>query len=82
MIKILFFGSLREQLNTGEIDVACDQSTTIGELRKTLQQKNSDWQLALADNNILCAVNQTMSQDDATINDSDEIAFFPPVTGG
>ena len=87
MIKIYFFGSLREQLNTAEInlsenDLAIDKPSTIGELRQLLQQKSTAWQLALADNNVLFAVNQLLACENTRVNDGDEIAFFPPVTGG
>jgi molybdopterin synthase sulfur carrier subunit len=46
-------------------------------------QRGSAWQGALADKrNVRAAVNQDMASPTAPINTGDEVAFFPPVTGG
>jgi molybdopterin synthase sulfur carrier subunit len=82
-MKVLFFGSLREQLGTGELNtVLPDGVDTVGELLVNLQAKGDEWKLALGAGNVLFAVNQDMVDVNATISDSDEVALFPPVTGG
>ncbi|MCB1667687.1 MAG: MoaD/ThiS family protein [Porticoccaceae bacterium] len=81
-MNILFFGNLREQLGTGQFNYTGSTPNTVGELRLALQQSNPDWQLPLADNNVLFAVNQNMADENTPISANDEIAFFPPVTGG
>lgn len=81
MITVLYFAKLKE-------DIDCDKETidwhtelrTIADLKARLSQRGEHWQSGL--NNCLCAVNHTMAQDHHSINDGDEIAFYPPVTGG
>ena len=73
MIRICYFASLREQ--AGAVDVAG--------LRAVLRGRGGVWAEALADSRpVLCAVNQVMARPDQAIADGDEVAFFPPVTGG
>ncbi|PCJ91623.1 MAG: molybdopterin converting factor subunit 1 [Porticoccaceae bacterium] len=82
-MKVLFFGSLREQLGTSELNTALpDGIDTIGQLLASLQAQGDEWKLALGTGNVLFAVNQDMVDADTTISDSDEVALFPPVTGG
>jgi sulfur-carrier protein len=82
-MKVLFFGSLREQLGTGELStVLPDGVDTVGELLVNLQAQGDEWKLALGMGNVLFAVNQDMVDENTTISDSDEVALFPPVTGG
>lgn len=82
-MKILFFGNLREQLGIGEIEVPLAPGTNnIAELLEALKQRGSEWQQALSADSLLYAVNQTMATRDTLLEDSDEVALFPPVTGG
>ena len=80
-VKILYFAGLKEKLGLpGEsIDLPAD-IRTVGSLRDWLVGQGRD-ALATA-KNLRCAVNQDMAKLDAPIQDGDEIAFFPPVTGG
>ena len=80
-VKILYFAGLKERLGMpGEsIDLPADIRTA-GGLRDWLVGQGRD-ALATA-KNLRCAVNQDMARLDAPIQDGDEIAFFPPVTGG
>ena len=48
----------------------------------TLLRDNPQWQASLDNRTLLSAVNQDMVPMDSDVNDGDEIAFFPPVTGG
>jgi len=82
-MKVLFFGSLREQLGTSELETALpDDVDTVGQLLENLQAQGNEWKLALGTGNVLFAVNQDMVDEDMAISDSDEVALFPPVTGG
>jgi molybdopterin synthase sulfur carrier subunit len=82
-MKVLFFGSLREQLGTDELNTALPHGVeTIGQLLQSLQSQGDEWKLALGTGNVLFAVNQDMVDENTTISDSDEVALFPPVTGG
>ena len=83
-VKVLFFAGLREQLGTSgeEIDLPSDVMTVAG-LRSFLSAKGQSWKSALAEGKaIRMAVNQDMVQPSARIQAGDEVAFFPPVTGG
>lgn len=82
-MKILFFGSLREQLGTGELNTELPRGVhTLGQLLESLKQQGDQWKLALGAGNVLFAVNQDMVDETAAINETDEVALFPPVTGG
>ena len=81
-MKILFFAKLREQLGNPSADITVDSPTTIGAVREALAQQYADQAALFATNASLAAVNQTMVNDDAVVHQGDEVAFFPPVTGG
>jgi len=84
MVKILYFARLREQLGIpGESLPLPAGVTTVGALREHLAARGGAWAEALdATRPVRAAVNQDMVKADAPVNDGDEIAFFPPVTGG
>ncbi|WP_078082992.1 molybdopterin synthase sulfur carrier subunit [Microbulbifer mangrovi] len=82
MIKVLFFASLREQLGCDAVDVAADQLGSVAELRSSLATKGEAWHVALSNEQLQVAVNQELCDMQAAISDGDEVAFFPPVTGG
>jgi molybdopterin synthase sulfur carrier subunit len=83
-VRILYFASVREKVGRDgeEIELPAGVSTIAG-LRAHLRQRGGAWAEALADNRPLrAAVNQRMTQSTAPIKPGDEVAFFPPVTGG
>jgi sulfur-carrier protein len=80
-VKVLYFAGLREALGRASESVDLPEDiATVGALRDWLAGQGRA-KLASA-KNLRCAVNQDMAGPDATICDGDEIAFFPPVTGG
>lgn len=82
-IRLLYFASLREILNREGEDYALATATTVTELRNQLAARGQPWRDALApDQTLLAAVNQTIASPDTPIRPGDEVAFFPPVTGG
>ncbi len=84
MVDVLFFASLREQLEVGkeQLDLG-DEIKTISDLKQMLSQRGGLWsELFTRQQGLLCSVNQQMADDDAKIKSGDEVAFFPPVTGG
>ena len=82
MIKVLFFAKLREALDCSECSVAL-QETTVAALRERLMDEGGDvWRQALSAPNVLCAVNQQIAKNMQTVVAGDEVAFYPPVTGG
>ncbi|WP_299596064.1 molybdopterin converting factor subunit 1 [uncultured Microbulbifer sp.] len=82
MIKVLFFAGLREQLECDGIEVEAGQIATVTELRGSLQAKGETWSSALSHESLQVAVNQQLANMQAGVKDGDEVAFFPPVTGG
>ncbi|CAG9413658.1 molybdopterin synthase sulfur carrier subunit [Providencia alcalifaciens] len=81
MITVLFFAQVRELVGTDRLELAA-QYPTVGSLREALTQKGDRWALALEDGKLLAAVNQSFVSADHPLNAGDEVAFFPPVTGG
>lgn len=81
MIKVLFFAQVRELVATDMLEVEAT-FTTAEELREHLSKQGKKWQLALEKGKLLVAINQTISPLETEIKDGDEVAFFPPVTGG
>ena len=78
-MKILYFASLKENLNTSDEDLAFKSPVKISTIKKELIQKYGKHHFS---KNILCAVNQEIATEDTLVNETDEVAFFPPVTGG
>ncbi|KEQ19229.1 molybdopterin converting factor subunit 1 [Endozoicomonas numazuensis] len=81
MIKILFFASYREKLGVDSLELP-EVPANLSALRAMLCEKGADWQEVVTDSRTLVALNQSMTRKDFDIKEGDEIAFFPPVTGG
>jgi molybdopterin synthase sulfur carrier subunit len=83
-VKLLFFAALREQLGRPAEELELPASvTTIAALRDHLRARGGAWAQVFAPNRpVRAAVNQDMVQPQAAIKAGDEVAFFPPVTGG
>jgi molybdopterin synthase sulfur carrier subunit len=82
-IRILYFAALRESLGTGSEEFSLpDAGTTVAELRSQLLARGGAWQALAEGRSLRVAVNQRMAEPASPVRDGDEIAFFPPVTGG
>jgi sulfur-carrier protein len=84
MVKVLYFARLREALGTSSEELSLPESVRdLASLRETLVGRGGAWAQELAPAKPLrAAVNQEIATPDTPISDNDEIAFFPPVTGG
>ena len=75
-IKVRFFASMRESMGCREIEVDASRAGTAGEA----------WHLATGGkpipDQVLVAVNLEYTHLGAPVRAGDEVAFFPPVTGG
>jgi len=83
MIQLRYFASLRERLGIGDEAVTLpDDVDTVAGLQRWLQERGEPWSAALADERLLVAVNHELTERVAGVRDGDEVAWFPPVTGG
>ncbi|HEX4857897.1 MAG TPA: molybdopterin converting factor subunit 1 [Usitatibacteraceae bacterium] len=83
MVRVLFFASLREALGTGREDLQLASPATVSTLVETLRGRGGAWSEQLApERRWRVAVNQNMARLGDAIGDGDEVAIFPPVTGG
>ncbi len=81
-LRVRYFASIREALGAGETLEAAE-GTRVGELRDALIARGGPHAEVLARGRSLrCALNQTLVDDGGALRDGDELAFFPPVTGG
>lgn len=82
MIRVVFFAGIRESLGMSGLDMDADGLESAADVLRDLRARGRQWQDALGGENVLVAVNQTMVEPGAPVADGDEVAFFPPVTGG
>lgn len=82
MIKVLFFAKLSEQLGLRELLVDVHDAKDTDQLFAYLTVYKSEWNTILTSQPWLKAVNQAMVNDNLALDDGDEVAYFPPVTGG
>ena len=83
-INLLYFASLKETLNCDQEILELDKDIdTIQDLKTFLVKRGGVWKSSfLANNALLASVNHQMANEQTSIHDQDEVAFFPPVTGG
>ncbi len=84
MVTVLYFARLREALGRAHEEIALPGSVIdLAGLRDLLVSRGGAWSQELAAARaVRAAVNQEMAAADTPVKDGDEIAFFPPVTGG
>jgi len=75
-IKVLFFASLREQLGQSEVVLPIEPGETVSQVWERVSEGHS------VATRVLHSINMQYVEPDAPVNDGDEVAFFPPVTGG
>lgn len=82
MVNILYFASFREVLGQASEQLPAEFGT-VDHLISELAQRGENWKMALQDNqNLQIAVNHDVAGRHTEIKAGDEVAFFPPVTGG
>ena len=83
-MKIRYFAWMREHTGVSSEDMRLpDGIETVGQLADYLKHASEGHSIALRNmKTVRVAINRQYAQLDSTISDSDEVAFFPPVTGG
>jgi sulfur-carrier protein len=84
MVTLRFFASLREVLGVEDENIELPSGVlTIHQLTEWLEQRGGQWTTALRENrSIHVAVNQQIVSRQMAVADGDEVAYFPPMTGG
>lgn len=79
-INVLYFASLREAIGCSNESLDLPEGAkTLADVREVLGQRHP---ALLSAKNLRAAINQKMAQGDSPVAEGDEVAFFPPVTGG
>jgi molybdopterin synthase sulfur carrier subunit len=87
-ITIKLFSALREALGESEFELdltgVSEASTQVdvASIKKQLSQRGAEWKEALNQPNLVHALNHKVVFTDAVVSEGDELAFFPPMTGG
>ncbi|MBE0484653.1 molybdopterin converting factor subunit 1 [Marinobacter sp.] len=81
-LTIRFFARLREELDTESLQLPATPEQTVADLLSELAARGDRWAQLQGDQPVMVAVNQAMAKPSTPVNAGDEVAFFPPVTGG
>ena len=87
-ITIKLFSALREALGESEFQLdlydisEASAPVDVEAIKKQLSQRGADWKEALNQPNLVHALNHKVVFTDAVVCEGDELAFFPPMTGG
>ena len=82
-LTILYLARLREAFGRREESIELTDGATTADLIETLRERGETWATALAPGRaVRIAINQEMCAATAALSDGDEVALFPPVTGG
>ena len=87
-ITIKLFSALREALGESEFELAisdmseASEQVDVAAIKALLSKRDAAWKEALNQPNLVHALNQKVVLTDAMVFDGDELAFFPPMTGG
>ena len=81
-ITVRFFARLREELETEQLAIEARPGLTAGEVMADLARRGGAWSQLQGEQPVMIAINQTMAKPGSGVQAGDELALFPPVTGG
>jgi molybdopterin converting factor subunit 1 len=79
-VEVVFFASLRDRARTHRTTIDLQNDVTVGDFLNVLSHRYPDLSSVLPF--AVVAINQEYASQDAQLNDGDEVAVFPPVSGG
>ncbi|MBR7523233.1 MULTISPECIES: molybdopterin converting factor subunit 1 [Pseudomonas] len=79
-VKVMYFARYRELLGV-DAERMEGEFKVVDDVRRALLGKGGPYEL-LAEQNLMCARNEELCKLDEPLEEGDEVAFFPPVTGG
>jgi molybdopterin converting factor subunit 1 len=79
-IRVLFFAAIADVTHLHEAEVDASACTNVASIYDRFARKFP--QLEAHRPSVLCAVNSEFARPDSPVHDGDEVAFFPPVSGG
>ena len=82
MVRIYFFAKIKEELSLDFFDLDIETPCTVSDVRNSLVSEFNSHQDLFRIEYSICAVNQELSDEEKCVESNDEVAFFPPVTGG
>jgi molybdopterin synthase sulfur carrier subunit len=83
VVTVLFFAKVREDLDCRQLQWPLTEPCSIAQLKEQMiAQQGGRWQAVLSASNIISALNQQVVDQQQQIKAGDELAFYPPVTGG
>jgi len=82
MINVVFFAALRETLNCNEMQLDVSEPLSVQQAKNLIITLHPNWENSFKNDALLTAINHELVDDSAIVKPNDELAFFPPVTGG
>jgi len=79
-IRVLFFGAARDVVEANQLELAVESPATVQSAFQSLKSRFGD--LERFGRSLLFAVNQEYATPDTQLKENDELAVFPPVSGG
>ncbi|HLV78491.1 MAG TPA: molybdopterin converting factor subunit 1 [Marinobacter sp.] len=81
-LTVRFFARLREELGTEFLELPAEPGQTVADILRLLAARGGSWRQLQGDQPVMMAVNQAMAKPATPVQAGDEVALFPPVTGG
>ncbi len=82
MINVLFFAKLREDIGIGFVELPAAGLRNIADVVKALGVAKGEHITEALKADIIVAINHEVTDFMAAVHDGDEVAFYPPVSGG